>query len=63
MWQDKLFSHFRDSKNETDKTHEKYDQLWKSHDQWFVKYYRLTERLVFEITVLVTGRIIFKQFK
>jgi hypothetical protein len=66
------FQHFSDDDdddNEPDKTDESYDWLWKMtavfdrHNNFYAKYYILTEHLAGdEITMFFRGRIIFKHY-
>ena len=64
------FVHFRDNKNEPDKTDNNGDRLWKMRAIFeklnvsYAKYYDLTKHLAAdEIIVLFKGRVIFKQCK
>ena len=62
------FVHFRDNKNEPDKTNDDDDWLWKMRaifdklQDSYAKYYDLTEHLAIdEIIVLLKGTVIFRQ--
>jgi hypothetical protein len=63
------FLHFSDNKNESEKTDDNSDRLWKMRtiydklDDSYAKYYSPTEHLaVDEINVLFKGRAVFKQY-
>ena len=63
------YLHFTDNRNESDRTDENFDRLWKIRDLFeimtstFSKFYNSSENLaVDEVIVSFKGRVIFKQY-
>jgi len=63
------YLHFTDNRNESDRTEENFDRLWKIRDPFeilnatFSKFYNPSENLAIdEVIVFFKGRVIFKQY-